>query len=172
MSGRTDRSRFMKSYLAAAVGCAGLVVGCGANEEDTFALVPVSGKVLLDGKPLEGATITFVSDPSNKPSTDGSDVTGAGGSFSAKYRNRAGLAVGKYKVVVGRPPDAPGGKAGAFSDPTNSPYMASLSAAAASKGGKALKPWPYGDSSSTPLSHEVSPKGDAGLEFDLKSSAK
>jgi hypothetical protein len=165
---------FTKRWSVAAVACVGLAAGCGGNEEDRVALVPVAGTVTFDGKPLAGVNIGFVPEPGNRPATDGGDITGPEGSFSARYRNRAGLAPGKYKVVVSRPSErGAAGKGKIPAEIAESPYMASLAAeAAGKKGGKAPKPWPYGDANSTPLSHEVSPKGDKGLEFDLKSSAK
>lgn len=145
----------------------GLVIGCGGNDEDRIALVPVTGKVLLGGKALEGATITFIPDSTNKPTTDGVDVTGGEGTFSMKYRNRVGLAPGKYKVVVGKPRQAGGDSKG--SADLLSPYMSNLAAQAATgAGAKAEKPWPYGDASTTPLKHEVSATGDSDLQFDLK----
>lgn len=167
----------MNSRWIAAFSCLLLVAGCGGNEEDSFVLVPVSGTVMLDGKPLEGATVTFIPSISNKPATDGGDVSGSGGSFSAKYRNRPGLAPGSYKVVVGQPRSGGGSsKAGALPDDiTKSPYMAgmALDAARGGPGGKkAEKAWPYGDATSTPLNHEVSAKGDTGLQFDLKTALK
>ena len=157
----------------AVAGVFGLIAGCGGGEEEKFTLVPVAGKVTLDGKPLPGVTITIIANGSNKPATDGGDVTGGDGSFSAKYRNRSGLAVGKYKVVIARPLESTQ-KTGALpSEITQSPYMAGLAAEAAAKQkGKAAKPWPYSDGATTPLTHDVSPKGDPDLSFDLKSSLK
>lgn len=167
------RHRFAIASCSLGLSLAVLGGGCGGNEEDSIALVPVTGKVMLDGKALEGATITFIPDSTNKPATDGGDVTGNGGSFAAKYRNRPGLAPGKYKVVVGKPGQPVAGPGGPGGGPA-SPYMASLAAEAATKGGgtKAEKPWPYGDAATTPLKHEVAAKGDADLQFDLKTTLK
>jgi len=65
-------------------------------------LVPVSGSVTLDGKPLEGATLSFVPVSGNVVNTPGSDVTGPDGNFTMTYNGRAGLAAGKYKVLVSK----------------------------------------------------------------------
>jgi hypothetical protein len=72
--------------------------GCG----DGPALVPASGTVTLDGKPLEGATLSFVPVPGNSVGTPGTDVTGPDGNFKMTYNGRAGLAPGKYKVMISK----------------------------------------------------------------------
>lgn len=72
--------------------------GCG----DGPALVPVTGKVTLDGEPLEGANLSFVPVEGNKVSTPGADVTGPKGNFSMTYNGRSGLSPGKYKVLISK----------------------------------------------------------------------
>jgi hypothetical protein len=149
-----------------------VAAGCGSGGPS---LVPVSGTVTLDGKPLEGATITFIPDPSNaKPQTDGGDVTGPGGTFASTYRNRAGLAPGKYKVVVTKPSDsAASGQASKLpSEITKSSYMANLATSSGAGAKAAEAPWPYGDGAKTPLSQEVSANGETNLTFGLKSTVK
>jgi len=75
-----------------------LISGCG----DGPSLVPVSGIVTLDGKPLEGATLSFVPVAGNPISTGGSDVTGPNGNFKMTYQGRTGLAPGKYKILISK----------------------------------------------------------------------
>jgi len=170
----------MRRWCTAAATAPLAVAGCGGNDEDRVSLVPVSGTLTLDGKPLEGTIITFVPDSSNKDKTDGGDVTGSGGAFDAKYRNRKGLAPGKYKVVVPRPGSGPGAAAkgpGLPEDITKSAYMSDLASAGGtsspgSPAKKAPPPWLYGTAEKSPLSHEVTAKGDSGLTFDLKSALK
>jgi hypothetical protein len=82
-----------------AVACLiAMVAGCG----DGPALVPASGNVTIDGKPLEGASLSFVPLAGNPVSTAGSDVTGPEGNFRMTYNGRAGLAPGKYKVMISK----------------------------------------------------------------------
>jgi hypothetical protein len=167
----------VRSYEAVVVFGLGVIAGCagGGGEEDSYALVPVEGKLTLDGRPLEGATITFNASQGNNPPTNGGDITGADGSFSAKYRNRPGLAPGSYKITVHQPRAALPGKP---PPPDLDPYMMTLAIESGSKrkvGRKpaaADQPWPYSEIDRTPLSHQVSPKGDVDLVFDLKSSMK
>jgi hypothetical protein len=81
--------------------------GCG----DGPRLVPVAGTVTLDGEPLEGATLSFVPVEGNPVSTAGSDVSGPRGNFQMTYNGRAGLAPGKYKVMISKTVEvAPKGK--------------------------------------------------------------
>ncbi|MGE3821108.1 MAG: carboxypeptidase-like regulatory domain-containing protein [Isosphaeraceae bacterium] len=82
------------------------LVGCG---ESGPKLVPVSGVVTLNGKPLEGAEVSFVPDPTNKDSTPGNDKTGPEGNYKAMFQGRSGLAPGKYVVLISKKADAPPG---------------------------------------------------------------
>jgi len=84
-----------------------MVAGCGEGPR----LVPVSGIATLDGKPIEGATLSFMPTSGNVTSTPGTDVTGPDGNFSMTYSGRAGLAPGKYKVLISKSEEvAPKGK--------------------------------------------------------------
>ena len=62
--------------------------------------VPVSGTVTLDGKPVEGATVTFHligDDKEGRPATGQTDKAGA---FRLKTGNEDGARPGEYKVVA------------------------------------------------------------------------
>jgi hypothetical protein len=88
-----------------------LLAGCGSGDEtDSFKLVPVSGNVTLDGKPLEGAKVLFTPNEANKPNTPGVDTTGQEGNYKLMYRGRSGVAPGKYLVLVAKTMDPPGAK--------------------------------------------------------------
>jgi hypothetical protein len=166
----------MRPYKAMVVLGLAMSAGCfgAGGDEYSFSLVPVAGKLTLDGQPLQGAKITFNASEGNNPPTNGGDITGADGSFSAKYRNRPGLAPGSYKITVHQPRAALPGKPPADLDP----YMMTPANESGSrrKGGRKLsaadQAWPYSELDRTPLSHQVSPKGDVDLVFDLKSSMK
>ncbi|WP_250846677.1 carboxypeptidase regulatory-like domain-containing protein [Aquisphaera insulae] len=94
-----------------------LVAGCGSGDEtESYTLTRVTGTVTLDGKPLDGAKVIFTPQ-GNRPDTPGSDMTGREGTYTIMYRGRAGVAKGKYSVLVaktiqdgtdGAAPDAPG----------------------------------------------------------------
>ncbi|MDR3633259.1 MAG: carboxypeptidase-like regulatory domain-containing protein [Isosphaeraceae bacterium] len=89
--------------FAVATLAAALLAGCGEGDETaSYTLVPVSGTVRLDGKPLEGAQVSFTPDPGNKPSTPGSDLTGPDGNYKVMFRGRSGVAPGKYKVAINK----------------------------------------------------------------------
>jgi len=94
------RFAFSRTFgaLASTTAMVLVVVGCG----DGPALVPVAGVVTLDGKPLEGATLSFVPAAGNAISTAGSDATGPSGNFKMTFNGRAGLAPGKYSVLVSK----------------------------------------------------------------------
>jgi hypothetical protein len=90
------------------------VSGCGKRGPT---IAPVSGQVLLDGKPVEGAAVGFIP-KAGGPMADG--TTDAEGRFQLLTMNRPGATVGKHAVTVtkvkhsGINPDgsiAPGGVA-------------------------------------------------------------
>jgi hypothetical protein len=63
-------------------------------------LVPVSGTVTVNGKPLEGALVSFQPDLSAKSGLPAQDVTGPDGNYLARTKGRSGVVPGKYHVVV------------------------------------------------------------------------
>jgi hypothetical protein len=71
-------------------------VGCGGR----YTPVPVGGTVTLDGKPVEGATVTFHlvgDDAEGRLATGRTDKSG---SFRLKTGNEDGARPGEYKVVI------------------------------------------------------------------------
>lgn len=71
------------------------LVGCGSGPR----LVPVSGTVTHNGKPME-ADVLFTPDPGNEAITIGKDTSGPAGNYKIMFGNRSGLAPGKYLVTV------------------------------------------------------------------------
>ncbi|WP_435010923.1 carboxypeptidase-like regulatory domain-containing protein [Tundrisphaera lichenicola] len=108
------------------------VIGCGGDPYDSVALVPVKGTVTLNGKPMSNAQVSFIPVDTNAVGTPGGDTTGPEGNYMARFRNRAGLAPGKYKVTIA-PGIAPASDdeniAEAFKD---DPFMAGEATRAAS----------------------------------------
>ncbi|MFO0908473.1 MAG: carboxypeptidase regulatory-like domain-containing protein [Isosphaeraceae bacterium] len=139
-----------------------LVCGCG-GDEDKVTLVPVSGKITRNGKPLAGAKVTFVPDATNKESTPGVDETGPEGNYKLKYKTRYGVAVGKYTVVVDEPIALDASKVpDAFKD---DPYMAQLSQTG---GGTTTKKKAAGEKWEFEANVE---SGGGEFEFDVKASS-
>ena len=88
----------LTALLIALVGSS---VGCGER-----LVYPVEGDVLLDGQPLDGATVVFEPDGQGHPAVAS---TGKDGSFRVTTAEGDGAAPGNYKVtltkVTGREPD-------------------------------------------------------------------
>ena len=90
-----------------------LVSGCGGGPAS------VSGVVTLDGKPVEGATVTF-----NPASGDGGGLGGSYGKTDAEGRytlrtvaaDKPGAAVGKHKVTISAAKADPANPEGAAKD--------------------------------------------------------
>jgi hypothetical protein len=95
----THRFAFAVLPLLIAVGCTG---------GPTFA--PVSGKVIKDGKPMAGASLTFQPNSSNNPGPGSYGRTDASGVFELKVvtTDAPGAVVGTHLVYItpaGKVPD-------------------------------------------------------------------
>jgi hypothetical protein len=163
---------FVRSSMAVAIAWGSMAgfFGCGGGDETrSYRLVPVSGTVTLNGKPLEGADVAFIPDAKNAPSTAGSDVTGPDGNYKIMFRGRAGLAPGKYQVVI-KKMIVSGSSASLPEEIKADPEMARLAGgavpAATTKGGTS---GPAKTVDAT-FDREVPPKGDV-FDFDVKAKA-
>lgn len=104
-----------------------LLAGCGGGDGPLIEpLVPASGKLLVDGQPLDGVTINLIPDAKIKGRRGGTGVTNASGEFTISdlVQNKPGVPVGKYTVSYSRlrKPDgsaAPPLKPGELPDPAN-----------------------------------------------------
>lgn len=112
----------MRRLIVAATAV--LLGGCG---ESGPKLLPVSGTVTNNGKPVEGASVIFTPDPSNPLAQPATDVSGPDGNFKVMTNNRAGVAAGKYRVAVIKVPAPPESTNESFK---GDPFMAQLSASA------------------------------------------
>jgi hypothetical protein len=83
----------------AVVALAGLV-GCSDSEEDNVKLVKVTGTITENGKPLAGVLVSFLPAAGTPSFAPASGESGSDGSYTPYYKNRAGVAPGKYKVIV------------------------------------------------------------------------
>lgn len=118
-------------------------VGCGQKEN----LVSVSGEVLLDGKPLEGATVTF---HPVKGGPVGSATTNSSGRFTVMTGPLKGLKPGDYIVTVQKTGPIPKGD---LSAPEVAPPL--------------LTPPRYTNVKTSPLKY-TAPGGPAKLELSSK----
>ncbi len=86
------------------LGIVVLVCGCGSGPK----LVPVSGTVNLDGKPLSDATVNFLFTDYPRPAVGRTD---ASGKFALAYHNRRGAPLGACKVMIRKKGQAAGDEA-------------------------------------------------------------
>ena len=140
-------NRVVASILAFAV------VGCGGSRTS-----PVSGVVLLDGKPLAGASVQFI------PQGTGRDATGetdSSGQFAmSTFQARDGVIPGTYKVVIAPPT----GVADTAQYASAEDAMSAAPKAAKKAAGPAF-PEKYSRADQTPLTQEVPAKGQLKLEL-------
>ncbi len=102
---KTFKTVFVKNLVASAllVG-SGLFAGCGSSGPT---IVPVVGKVLLDGSPLEGVMVEFQPADKGRPSIGYTDEEGT---FKLRYsRERWGALPGTHVIRVDFDHDAGSG---------------------------------------------------------------
>ena len=132
-----------------------LCAGC-AGQTTT----PVEGVVLLDGKPVVGATVQFV--PQEK-GRDGTGETDKSGQFvMSTFQPRDGMLPGSYKVVI----SPPTGTADPAQYKSAEEAMAAASKQATKKDSAPAFPQKYARPDQTPLTQEVPVKGK--LRFEIK----
>ncbi|MBA3313370.1 MAG: carboxypeptidase-like regulatory domain-containing protein [Planctomycetota bacterium] len=84
--------------LTRRIGCLLLLslAGCGSDGPE---LSEVTGTVTLDGKPLQGAILTFIPEAPGASTSYG--ITDAEGNYSLMYsRDKSGAMIGTHKVEI------------------------------------------------------------------------
>jgi len=132
-----------------------VLLGCGSSRTS-----PVEGEILLDGKPLAGASVQFV------PQGKGNDATGEtdknGRFVMSTFQPRDGVLPGSYKVVV----SPPLGTADTTNYGSADDAMAAASKSPAKKDANSGFPQKYTRLDQTPLTQEVPAQGK--VRFELK----
>ncbi len=78
--------------------CLTVVAGCG----DGSSMVPATGKLMVDGKPAEGAVILFHPEPSGTGKIGAAPVK-EDGSFAISTDGKLGIPPGSYKLSLSWP---------------------------------------------------------------------
>ena len=144
------------------------MVGCGGEPDPP---VPVSGTVLLGGKPVDGATVTFL--PSTGSGRSASGKTDSSGAFSlTTNKTNDGAKPGDYVVTIAKVEAKGGGASGVdiSSGDYGDAYSQGMSAAASNTTNKMLKdalPAKYGDPKQSGLTRTVVKGEPNEFEFDL-----
>ena len=147
-----------------------LLAGCSDGEDEwTRELpetVPAGGVVLLDGKPVEGATVVFAPAPPGKyPATA---VTSSDGEFELKaFPSKEGAVPGSYQAGVTKNVETGAGK-------PKDPSFYGLDAEHAEEAPppieyKNVLPQQYADPASSGLTVEIPAGGTSELKIELKS---
>lgn len=138
-------------------------IGCGDGEAPRH---PVHGVITLNGEAYPDALVKYVPEPGNAALAEGEDVTGPNGNYKITNLGRAGLPVGKYKVLVTPKQSAEEAAAeqAKFEDEEQRRMaMASLGVDPAKQAKKAGKP--TGEFEAEVVA------GDNSLEFDVKAKS-
>lgn len=94
-------------WLRGVLGAVALVLaGCGSADEKQVVTGKVSGRVTLDGKPVQpGCVLTFL------PVSAGAEISSGlvldDGTFVATSGDISGIPIGEYRVIVSPPPLSP-----------------------------------------------------------------
>jgi hypothetical protein len=95
----------MWRFFALAALTIPVTLGCGSKSETLPQLVPVSGTVTLDDKPLTGATVHFVPD-GDSTGAESTGITDGNGKYELHTRegnaSKTGAVPGKYRVWFSR----------------------------------------------------------------------
>jgi hypothetical protein len=148
-------SRLDRVLIPSLLGIAPLIVtGCGTSEAvNRPKTVPVTGVVLHDDKPVEGAIVMFVPQGHTNAAAG---LTDTNGQFRLQtFAENDGAVAGDYKVTVRKVKTA---AAASGSDDAPVP-----------PGGETwLLPRKYGDATTTDLTATVTDAGDNTIELKLK----
>jgi hypothetical protein len=132
-----------------------LLAGCGKARTS-----PVEGEVLLDGKPLAGASVQFIAQGKGHDATGEADQ--AGRFAISTFQPKDGALPGTYKVVI----SPPAGPADTTKYATAEEAMAAAKSPAKKDIAAKVFPEKYSRPDQTPLTQEVPVKGK--LVFELK----
>ncbi|MBX3398447.1 MAG: carboxypeptidase regulatory-like domain-containing protein [Gemmataceae bacterium] len=136
--------------------------GCGSG------FVPVSGKVTLDGAPVAGAQVTFVTESGDKAFSGG---TNEAGDFEITSGPHKGVPAGNYKVTVIKAPAF--GSSTASTKPGDPEYMKDMMAASKKDqpktGTKAMNMAPQGKGMMMMPMGGAGPSGAATIKSELPS---
>jgi hypothetical protein len=86
-----------------------LLAGCGGEKPEP--VVPVAGKVMLEGQPLTQGVVSFRPDEGNATWHHPISEIDASGKYRLYTGDRPGAPPGRYKVLVFADANAPQGKA-------------------------------------------------------------
>jgi hypothetical protein len=165
------RQRLLVSCVPAAVALL-LTPGCGGLKP-----VWVGGKVTLDGKPLAGATVSFVPIDENKGRSAGGKTDNDGNFELTTFTHGDGALPGEYKVTVDLPdttvaekfyqprPGEPQDK-GAIMMMRRRPEDRQKLQAAQRKAPSSAVPAAYRNAKTTPLREVVPPGGKVLIELE------
>jgi hypothetical protein len=142
-------------YFHRFIGCIALLMGC--QNAAGPGLVPVTGTVHLDGKPLAHALVTFIPDGDTR-GVGSEAVTNESGEFKLRSRRSGdGAVAGTYRVTISKRlmPDG--------SEPVGEDKNSPITSAA-----RETLPATYSSRQKTTLTARVT-EGGPPLEFSLKS---
>ena len=141
-----------------------LAAGCGEGSK----LLPASGTVTYNGKPLEGALVTFLGEGNQL----GSGTTDAAGKYTISTLGKSGATPGKNQVAVTKQTSATGApqaSAGPATPPTAEEIQkmsASMKSSMSASTSKDLLPKKYADPAQSGFTADVQP-GNSTFDFTL-----
>jgi len=152
--------------MAFPILCAIMFVGCGGT---TLPVVKVTGKVTLNGAPLEEASVAF--SPTTSEGREASGVTDSNGNFLLITQGAAtnGCLPGSYRVTVNKsiPVDRHGNPiVFVVTDDPDAPPPAGLAPGEIPQM-KSLIPKKYGNTDTSELTAEVTKRGQNSFVFEL-----
>ena len=146
------------------------VSGCGSNGPKTE---PVSGTIMLDGKPLDAAEVSF--SPATPSGVAAVGKTDASGNFTLTTfvgESFTGAVAGDYTVLVRKMEEQKVEGATSTDDPSYGQNSGGSGNPAKYKPRKALVPAVYSDKATSPLKATVKAGGANEFAFELTKTEK
>ncbi len=150
-----------------------VLIGCG-DSASRPALTPVTGTVIYQDKPVEGATVTFSTESSSRSS---SGVTDSNGKFSlTTFDTNDGAPVGQHVVTIAKAEaqaDSSASSTGLGKSPEEMKAMmaqqkAKMQASFAAGPAKMVLPAKYADAKTSGETRTVAAGDSNDFKFDLK----
>lgn len=155
-----------------------MIMGCSGGEDEWTKnlpeTVPVSGIVLLDGQPVEGASIVFA--PADGAKYPAKALTDRSGQFEVDaFPSKSGAVPGKYKVMISKTIETTDASLVAAKAPVAADSDAAVEGAAHAAGDTSGVHWvnslpaKYANPNTSGLTADVPPGGTSDIKFELKS---
>jgi hypothetical protein len=158
----------IRCWLLPAI-CVAVLVGCSGSDHP--ATVPVSGTITLNGTPVEGATVSFMTGGASLAAHGVTDIQGR--YELSTFGENDGAVIGTHKVAITKSAVAAGADTMTAEDPSAGYEQAMMGGGGDAAGGGGAAdaggiPAKYSNPAESKLEAPVTQGGDNTFDFDLQ----